>query len=182
MKITLKLFASLAAHLPPDARDRHRVDLDVDPGTTVVDVIRAQRIPESLCAIVLVDGQWVGRPDRASYPLRDGQVLAIWPPVAGGAAAFTRTLDMGVTREEFLRLLTAVVEQFETDEDGVRWDDGERRATIRLIPVSYDHVEQGLTPLRVPRHRVDIALEGWSDEEGEAFMTRFHRAFLRGGG
>jgi sulfur-carrier protein len=84
MKVTLKLFASLAAHLPPDARSSHRVDLDIDPGTTVLDVIRRQGIPEALCAIVLIDGHWVARPDRSTRALAEGQVLAIWPPIAGG--------------------------------------------------------------------------------------------------
>jgi molybdopterin converting factor small subunit len=84
MKITLKLFASLAVHLPAEARTSHTIDLDVDPGTTVLDVIRRQRIPEALCAIVLIDGVWVARPDRAERALLGGEVLAIWPPVAGG--------------------------------------------------------------------------------------------------
>lgn len=84
MKVTLKLFASLAAHLPPEARASHKIDLDVDPGTTIQDVIRRQHIPEALCAIVLIDGVWVARPDRATRALSDGEVIAIWPPVAGG--------------------------------------------------------------------------------------------------
>ncbi len=84
MKITLKLFASLAVHLPAEAQSSHRADLDVGPGTTVMDVIRRQGIPEALCAIVLIDGMWVTRPDRASRTMSEGQVLAIWPPVAGG--------------------------------------------------------------------------------------------------
>ncbi len=84
MKITLKLFASLAAHLPAEARAGQRIELDVDPGTTAGDVIRGQRIPEDLCAIVLIDGVWVARPDRATRALLEGEVLAIWPPVAGG--------------------------------------------------------------------------------------------------
>jgi sulfur carrier protein ThiS len=84
MKITLKLFASLTDHLPAEVRSGHRVDLDVAPGTTVLDVIRRQGIPEALCAIVLIDGNWVARPDRARRVLAEGQVLAIWPPVAGG--------------------------------------------------------------------------------------------------
>lgn len=84
MKITLKLFASLAAHLPVEARSRHQLDLDVDPGTTVIEVIRRQGIPEALCAIVLIDGHWVARPDRETRLLAEGEVLAIWPPIAGG--------------------------------------------------------------------------------------------------
>jgi molybdopterin converting factor small subunit len=84
MKITLKLFASLTVHLPAESRSNHRVDLDVEPGATVLDVIRRQSVPEALCAIVLIDGVWVARPDRARRALSEGQVLAIWPPVAGG--------------------------------------------------------------------------------------------------
>jgi sulfur-carrier protein len=84
MKITLKLFASLAVHLPAEARSSHRLDLDIGPGTTVQEVIRRQGVPDALCAIVLIDGHWVARPDRATRALADGQVLAIWPPVAGG--------------------------------------------------------------------------------------------------
>jgi molybdopterin converting factor small subunit len=84
MKITFKLFASLVSHLPPGARATHRVELDVEPGTCVLDVIRHHHIPEALCAIVLVDGVWIARADRATTALAEGQVLAIWPPVAGG--------------------------------------------------------------------------------------------------
>ncbi len=84
MKIALKLFASLSAHLPAEARASHRVELEIQPGTTVQDVIGRQGLPEALCAIVLVDGHWVARTDRAARVLSEGQVLAIWPPVAGG--------------------------------------------------------------------------------------------------
>ena len=84
MRITLTLFATLDGHLPPEARSRNRIDVDVEPGTTVLDVIRRHRIPEALCAIVLIDGRWVPIPDRATRALAENEVLAIWPPVAGG--------------------------------------------------------------------------------------------------
>jgi sulfur carrier protein ThiS len=84
MKITLKLFASLAVHLPVEARKHHSVELDVEPGVTVADLIRRQGIPPAQCAMVLVDGAWVALAERESRPLFEGQVLAIWPPVAGG--------------------------------------------------------------------------------------------------
>jgi sulfur carrier protein ThiS len=84
MRITLKLFASLSDRLPPEARAPHKLELEVASNTTVLDVVRRHGIPEALCAIVLVDGIWVARPDRALRPLRDGEVLSIWPPVAGG--------------------------------------------------------------------------------------------------
>ncbi len=84
MRITLKLFASLVTHLPADVQATHAVDLNVDPGTTVMDVARRLGIPEALCAIVLIDGVWDDRPDRATRALTEGAVLSIWPPVAGG--------------------------------------------------------------------------------------------------
>jgi sulfur-carrier protein len=177
MRITLKLFASLAAHLPPEARDRHRVDLDVPPGATVLEVIRQQRIPETLCAIVLVDGHWVGRTEREGRALREGEVLSIWPPVAGGAPSFSRTLEMSIARSEFLRLLPNAVGRFDVDGQSVSWPNG-TRGTIRLIPLP----GRLLGGVIVPRHSVEITLDECAEAEGEAFMARFHRAFLRGGG
>lgn len=84
MTITLKLFASLAAYLPAAARAGHTIALDVGQGTTVREVITRQGLPEALCAIVLIDGHWIARPDRATRTLAEGEVLAIWPPIAGG--------------------------------------------------------------------------------------------------
>ena len=84
MRITLKLFASLAVHLPAEARASHRIDLDVDPGATVLDVIRRHGIPEALCAIVLIDGHWVARPTAGRERCPTSRCVAIWPPVAGG--------------------------------------------------------------------------------------------------
>jgi sulfur carrier protein ThiS len=84
MKVTLKLFASLSAHLPAEARARHRVDLEVAAGSTVLDLIRSQGIPPGQCAILLVDGVWVAPADRAARELAEGEVIAVWPPVAGG--------------------------------------------------------------------------------------------------
>jgi sulfur-carrier protein len=178
MTITLKLFASLAAHLPPEARAHHRVDLDIDPGSTVLDVIRQQRVPEAMCAIVLVDGHWVARPNRASRVLREGEVLAIWPPIAGGAPPFRRDLEMSVSREEFFRLLPAALDSFEVEGEVVRWSEGDHRGTIRLVPLAGRQLGSAF----VPRHHVEVAIEECPEAEGEAFMARFRRAFLRGGG
>jgi sulfur carrier protein ThiS len=84
MKITLKLFASLSVHLPAEVRSSHCIDLDVEPGTSVADLIQRQGIPPGQCAIVLVDGVWVTKAGRATRVLAEGEALAIWPPVAGG--------------------------------------------------------------------------------------------------
>jgi hypothetical protein len=89
-----------------------------------------------------------------------------------------RRLEMSLSREEFLRLLPAAVPAFDFDGDVINWSDADRRGTIHLVPLA-DH---RLGSVVVPRHRVDIVLEGWSEAEGDAFMERFQRAFLRGGG
>jgi hypothetical protein len=90
---------------------------------------------------------------------------------------FHRSLEMSVSLEEFLRLLAAVG-PFEVEgatarslEPGPTW-------TIRLVPLP----PRQLGSVAVPRHRVEIEIDGASEAEGEALVGRFRRAFLRGGG
>jgi hypothetical protein len=91
---------------------------------------------------------------------------------------FERTLEMSISREEFFRLLPGAVATPEVDGDTVRWSDGGRSGTIRLIRLASRRLGSAV----VPCHRVEIALEACSETEGGVFMDRFHRAFLRGGG
>jgi hypothetical protein len=91
---------------------------------------------------------------------------------------FRHSLEMSLSREEFFRFLPAAVGSFLVDGDTIRPPDGSRRWIIRLAPLA-DHRVGSVT---VPRHRVEFLLEACSAQEGEAFMDRFHRAFLRGGG
>lgn len=89
-----------------------------------------------------------------------------------------RNLEMSITREEFFRLLPAAVGPFEVDGNAVRGRGTASGWLIRLTPLA-DHRAGSVV---VPRHRVEIVLEACSEIEGEAFMARFYRAFLRGGG
>ena len=84
MKATLKLFASLSKFLPQEARRTSCLALELEPGTTVQSLIERYRIPPELCALVLVNGIFVPSTDRAARVMVEGDVLAIWPPVAGG--------------------------------------------------------------------------------------------------
>jgi sulfur carrier protein ThiS len=84
MKITLKLFATLAAHLPSESRSKGQAELELAPETTVQALIDQRGLPPKLCTLVLVNGLYVAPGDLAGQVLREGDVLAIWPPVGGG--------------------------------------------------------------------------------------------------
>lgn len=82
MRITLKLYASLGAYLPAQARE-HAVTLDVVPGTSADALIDRHNIPRALAHLVLRNGVYLA-PEQRSQALAEGDTLAIWPPVAGG--------------------------------------------------------------------------------------------------
>ena len=91
---------------------------------------------------------------------------------------FHRSLEMSLSREEFFRLLLPAVGPFVVDGDTIRRSGGDRNWTIRLVPLA----DRRMGAVVVPRHRVEIVLEGYSEADADAFMNRFHRAFMRGGG
>lgn len=83
MRITFKLFATLGDYLPPSARF-NQIELDLASGTTVTQVIDAHALPAKLVHLVLINGHFVPPEARADRVLVEGDVLAIWPPIAGG--------------------------------------------------------------------------------------------------
>jgi molybdopterin synthase sulfur carrier subunit len=84
MKITLKLFASLTDYLPVASKYTNIVELEVENGSTIVQVTGPYKLPEKLVHLVLVNGHYIAPEQRAAKVLLDGDVLAIWPPIAGG--------------------------------------------------------------------------------------------------
>jgi len=84
MQVTLKLYATLADYLPAVARAEHQVRLDVPPQTTIDELTAPFNLPARLTHLVLVNGVYVGREQRATHRLAEGDVVAIWPPIAGG--------------------------------------------------------------------------------------------------
>jgi len=86
--ITFKLFATLSEYLPREldgqVRKDNQIALDVPEGTSVQAVIDRFPMPRALVHLVLVNGVYIPPAARTTHPLREGDALAVWPPVAGG--------------------------------------------------------------------------------------------------
>lgn len=79
MKVEVHLTATLRAYLPAGAVGDHVV-LDVPDGATVEQVIHSLRIPSELDRLTVVNG----RDAVPGQPLSEGDVLSVFPPLAGG--------------------------------------------------------------------------------------------------
>ncbi|MBI5966989.1 MAG: MoaD/ThiS family protein [Deltaproteobacteria bacterium] len=79
MKVEVKLFANFREYLPAGS-DKYSCSLDLEEGTTVGQVLEKLKIPESIPMITLVNGIHRSPED----PLQPGDVLSVFPPVAGG--------------------------------------------------------------------------------------------------
>ncbi len=83
MKVTFKLYATLAPWLPRDAR-KNAVEVEIDDGMTISRILDSFNVPREMCHLVLVNGFYVAPDDRDQYRLADGDTIATWPPIAGG--------------------------------------------------------------------------------------------------
>ena len=75
IKITLKLFVTLAAYLPENADN-----FEVEEGTPVQTLITDLKIPGDTVKLIFVNGR---KQDKA-YVLKPGDRLGLFPPVGGG--------------------------------------------------------------------------------------------------
>lgn len=84
MQITLKLFATLTDYLPAASRRSNQVALEVADSASILDIIEPFGLPPKLVHLVLVNGTYIAPEARGTRTLVEGDVLAIWPPIAGG--------------------------------------------------------------------------------------------------
>jgi hypothetical protein len=94
--------------------------------------------------------------------------------------AVHRSLDMSLTREEFLRLLPAAVglETVTLENDCLVHANASKGWRIGLTRLP----DLRLGSVVLPLHRVELAFDGFSQQDIQAFMARFERHFQRGGG
>ena len=83
MQITLKLFAQLGQYLPPQTA-RNEVAIEIGDGSSIWHVLDAYNVPRGMCHLVMVNGHAKAVSLRDGTVLKPGDVLAAWPPIAGG--------------------------------------------------------------------------------------------------
>jgi len=74
MKVTVKVFATLRLN-----REKEML-MDFEEGTTPKQVLRSMNIPEEDAAIIMINGRSVD----IDTPLKDEDVLALFPAIGGG--------------------------------------------------------------------------------------------------
>lgn len=74
MKVTVKLFATLRDYGP-----KYSV-IDIKEGSTLQDVINLYKIPDDFPLIRLVNGEFANN----EYELKEGDIVSLFPPIAGG--------------------------------------------------------------------------------------------------
>jgi molybdopterin synthase sulfur carrier subunit len=83
VRIEFKLFASLMEYLPAGTKG-HRVVIEVPDGTTIEEVIDRFKVPRQRAHLVVCNGVFVHPADRDRHLLQQDDVVALWPPIAGG--------------------------------------------------------------------------------------------------
>ncbi len=79
MEIEVKLFATLRDYLPKGS-GRFSCRMEIGGHTRVQEILTKLNIPEEIPKIILINGVH-GKKEQV---LKEGDVLSIFPPVAGG--------------------------------------------------------------------------------------------------
>ncbi len=81
--VTLKLYASLGQYLPDHAK-HNTADVHVPDGVSIAQLLDTFHVPTEACHLVLLNGVFQPPAARADVAVKNGDALAVWPPVAGG--------------------------------------------------------------------------------------------------
>jgi molybdopterin converting factor small subunit len=79
MKIEMSLYASLSRYAPEGSRGKRFV-LEITEGTKIGDLLTQLKVPKDAVKMIFLNGVHAG----GDAPLKDGDRLGIFPPVAGG--------------------------------------------------------------------------------------------------
>ncbi len=69
--------------MPPEFQ-QGAVEFEIDESTTPYDVIDHFGIPRDVVHLLMINGVYIPPEKRTKPLLSEGDVLAVWPPVAGG--------------------------------------------------------------------------------------------------
>lgn len=83
IEIKLKLYASLTEYLPK-VMNRHSLEVQISLDDTPHQVLARFNVPRKMVHLVLLNGVYLESAERDRAVFQNGDVLAIWPPVAGG--------------------------------------------------------------------------------------------------
>ena len=87
MKVGVRLFANLREKIAGNPREhRGRAELSLELGASLQDLLDHYDISRRMSQMVLVNGQQVSRDpgERKRVLLADGDVVSVFPPLAGG--------------------------------------------------------------------------------------------------
>jgi molybdopterin synthase sulfur carrier subunit len=80
MKVEVKLYASLARYLPGDSGRHAPRMLDIEKGTTIIQLLEHLKVPLKSVKLLFLNGLHA----TGDETLNDGDRLGVFPPVAGG--------------------------------------------------------------------------------------------------
>lgn len=80
MKVTVRLYASLAKYMPEEWQGHDSGIIEAEEGTTLRGLLNGLNIREGAARIIFLNGAHA----RGDEVLKDGDRVGVFPPVAGG--------------------------------------------------------------------------------------------------
>jgi len=79
MQVQIQLFATLTDYLPKDSRGK-AINLEVDPGTSIQELLQELQIPQDLVKLIFKNGIQAQNKDI----LEENDRIGVFPPIGGG--------------------------------------------------------------------------------------------------